>query len=114
MAVVYEQAREAGGFVFVSGQTPQDESGGVPEDIEAQVEIAVGKIEALLDPFDVRLEHVIRVTYYLTDIADLAGVRSALDRVLPNPRPTATLVAVSALVDSRFRIEIDAVAHRPD
>jgi enamine deaminase RidA (YjgF/YER057c/UK114 family) len=112
MAVVYEQVREAGGFVFVSGQTPQDEAGDVPEETEAQVGIAVAKIESLLAQLDLDLSHVVKMTYFLTDIADLAGVRSALDRALPQPRPAATLVAVSALIDPRFRIEIEAVAHR--
>jgi enamine deaminase RidA (YjgF/YER057c/UK114 family) len=52
------------------------------------------------------------MTYFLTDLADLDGVRAALDRVLPHPRPTASLVEVSALIDPLFRIEIEAVAFR--
>ena len=111
--LVYEQVREAGPFIFVAGQTPQDASGDVPADIEGQVAIALGKISALLSPFGAGLSDVVKVTYFLTTIDDLAGVRAALDVALPHPRPTATLVEVSALIDSRFRIEIDAVAYRP-
>jgi enamine deaminase RidA (YjgF/YER057c/UK114 family) len=32
--------------------------------------------------------------------------------VLPHPRPAASLVEVSALVDPRFRVEIEATAYR--
>jgi len=31
----------------------------------------------------------------------------------PHPRPAASLVEVSALVDPRFRVEIEATAYRP-
>ena len=54
-----------------------------------------------------------KVTYFLTDIGDLAAVRAALDEVLPHPRPAASLVEVSGLVDPRFRVEIEATAYRP-
>ena len=52
------------------------------------------------------------MTYFLTDIGELEQVRAALDAVLPQPRPTASLVEVSGLVDPRFRIEIEAIAYR--
>lgn len=112
MVRVYEQVRVAGPFVFVAGQTPQRPSGEVPDAIEDQVAVAIDKIEGLLSEHGVALGDLVKVTYFLTDIADLAGVRSALDRALPHPRPTATLVQVSALIDTRFHIEIDAIAYR--
>lgn len=110
--MVYEQAREAGSFVFIAGQTPQRSSGDVPHGIEDQVAIALGKIDALLSERGLELGDVVKMTYFLTDLADLDGVRAALDRVLPHPRPTASLVEVSALIDPLFRIEIEAVAFR--
>ncbi|HJQ42538.1 MAG TPA: RidA family protein [Jatrophihabitantaceae bacterium] len=112
MAALYEQVREAGPFVFVAGQTPQDDSGDVPDDVERQVANAMAKINTLLAERGLSLTDVVKATYFLTDIADLAGVRAALDHALPQPRPTASLVEVSALVDPRFRIEIEVVAYR--
>jgi enamine deaminase RidA (YjgF/YER057c/UK114 family) len=112
MPSLYEHVREAGPFVFVAGQTPQGASGEVPEDIEEQVAIAIGKIAALLAERGLGLGDVVKVTYFLTDIADLPGVRAALDTLLAHPRPTSTLVQVSALVDPRLRIEIEAIAYR--
>lgn len=112
MAAVYEHVRTAGPFAFIAGQTPQDAFGDVPEAIEDQVRTCLGKIEVLLSRSGLTLLDVVKVTYFLTDIAELAGVRTALDRALPHPRPAASLVEVSALIDPRFRIEIEAIAYR--
>jgi 2-iminobutanoate/2-iminopropanoate deaminase len=112
MAGVYEHARDAGPFVFIAGQTPQPRSGDTPKSIEDQVDVAIAKIVTLLSERDLELADVVKMTYYLTDLADLPGVRVALDRALPHPRPAATLVEVSGLIDPLFRIEIEAVAFR--
>ena len=113
MAAIFEHLREAGDFLFVAGQTPLDEFGEVPDDAGAQATVALAKIAAVLEPAGAGLDDVVKVTYFLTDIGDLAAVRSALDEVLPHPRPAASLVEVSALVDPRFRVEIEATAYRP-
>jgi 2-iminobutanoate/2-iminopropanoate deaminase len=111
MAAIFEQVRKAGGFVFVSGQTPLTGSGDVPSDAAEQAEVVIEKVGSLLADAGASLEDVVKVTYFLTDIADLAAVRAALDVVLPHPRPAASLVEVSALVDPRFRVEIEATAY---
>jgi hypothetical protein len=56
------------------------------------------------------LSSVAKVTYFLTDIADLPDLRTAVDALLPFPRPVASLVEVSALIDAKFRIEVEAIA----
>lgn len=113
VAAIFEHLREAGDFLFVAGQTPLSESDEVPEDVGAQAAIVLAKIAAVLHGAGAAVEDVVKVTYFLTDIADLGAVRAALDEVLPHPRPAASLVEVSALVDPRFRIEIEATAYRP-
>ena len=113
MAAIFEHLREAGGFLFVAGQTPLSESGEVPDDAGEQAVVVLAKVAAVLSRAGAGLEDVVKVTYFLTDIGDLAAVRAALDEVLPHPRPAASLVEVSALVDPRFRVEIEATAYRP-
>ncbi len=112
MAAVFEQVRETESLVFVSGQTPLTAGGDVSDDAGEQVRAAVGKIAAQLEPLGLGLESVVKVTYFLTDSDDIADVRAALDAVLPHPRPAASLVVVRALVDPRFRVEIEAIAVR--
>lgn len=111
MAAIFEQVRDASGFVFVSGQTPLTGSGDVPSDAAEQAAVVIERVGSLLADAGASLEDVVKVTYSLTDIADLAAVRAALDEVLPHPRPAASLVEVSALVDPRFRVEIEATAY---
>jgi enamine deaminase RidA (YjgF/YER057c/UK114 family) len=112
MARVYEHVRTAGPLVFVAGQTPQSPTGEVPDAVAEQVRIVIAKIASLLAEHDAGLADVVRVTYFLTDVRDLAVVRSALDELLPHPRPAATLVEVSGLIDPRYRVEVDAIAYR--
>ena len=113
MAAIFEHVREAGGFVHISGQTPLTSTGEVPEDGGEQATVVMDKIAALLADVGLGLADVVKVTYFLTDLRDLDAVRAALDAVLPHPRPASSLVEVSGLVDPRFRVEIEAVAHRP-
>jgi len=112
VAAIFEPLRDAGGFLFVSGQTPLTESGEVPDDAGGQATVVIDKIAAILAEAGAGLADVVKVTYFLTDIGDLAAVRASLDAVLPHPRPAASLVEVSALVDPRFRVEIEATAYR--
>jgi enamine deaminase RidA (YjgF/YER057c/UK114 family) len=112
LAAIFEPVRAAGPFVFVSGQTPLQADGAVSGDAGAQARVVIRKIEALLVEQGLDLGSVVKVTYFLTDIGDLAAVRTALDEVLPQPRPAASLVEISALIDPRFRIEIEAIAVR--
>ena len=113
MGAIFENLREAGGFVHVAGQTPLTSSGEVPADGGEQATVVVHKIAGLLAEVGLGLADVVKVTYFLTDLDDLGAVRAALDAVLPYPRPAASLVEVSGLVDPRFRVEIEAIAHRP-
>jgi enamine deaminase RidA (YjgF/YER057c/UK114 family) len=54
---------------------------------------------------------VIKLTFYLTDMADLLPVRLARDEFVGDgPAPASSLVQVSALVLPETRIEIDALA----
>jgi 2-iminobutanoate/2-iminopropanoate deaminase len=112
IAAIFEHVREAGGLVFVSGQTPMLPDGRVPEGVSAQADVVVEKLRSALGSVGRSLVAIAKVTYFLTDIADLPDLRTALDAALPVPRPDASLVEVSGLIDPRFRIEIEAIAVR--
>ena len=52
-----------------------------------------------------------KLTVYLTDLADLDAFRQVRDGYIAQDRPPAsTLVQVSRLVHPEFRVEIDALA----
>ncbi|HET9141598.1 RidA family protein [Actinophytocola sp.] len=111
MASVYSMTRVAQGpLLFVAGQTPAMPGGQVPPGAGPQTRVVLDKIAALLAEHGAGWPQVVKLTYYLRDLADLDAVRAALLERLPEPRPTATLVEISGLVDERFLVEIDAVA----
>jgi 2-iminobutanoate/2-iminopropanoate deaminase len=108
----YSDSRTAAGpLVFVSGQVPLDARGQLAgESMTEQAHAVLDNIEAVLRRDGLALADVVKLTHYLTDIAGLGELRAVLADRLPQPRPAATLVAVQALVDPRFLVEIDAVA----
>lgn len=116
MSKNYSPARIAEGpLIFVSGQVPEAADGSVAEgDVTEQARQVLANIEAALAPHGADLRHVVKFTYYLRHIADLPVLRAVLaERLVHEPRPAATLVEVSGLVDPRYLVEIDAVAVRP-
>jgi len=99
-----------GGLLFISGQTPVAADGTVPADAAGQTRVVLDRIQALLAEHGAGWEAVLKVTYFLRNIGDLVAVREVLIEVLPEPRPAASLVEVSGLIDPRFLVEIEAVA----
>ena len=109
----YSHVAIAGPLIFVSGQVPVLADGTVigADDVEAQVDQVFQNIACALAAAEVGWWQVVKLTYYLTDIADLVTVREVRDRYIDlSAPPASTLVQVSALVNPAFRVEIDAVA----
>lgn len=107
-------AMAAGRMVFVSGQVPLTGDGTLAgEDAEAQADQVFRNLSSALRAAGAGWAQVVKLTYYLTDIADLPVVRAVRDRYIdPALPPASTLVQVTALVNPLFRIEIDAIAVR--
>jgi enamine deaminase RidA (YjgF/YER057c/UK114 family) len=83
----------------VLGETPYDQT----------VEI-LGKIEHELDRAGARLADVIQIRIYVTDISRGHEVGRAHGEIFGEIRPLMTMVEVSALIEPRMLVEIEAVA----
>jgi enamine deaminase RidA (YjgF/YER057c/UK114 family) len=107
----YSPAVRVGSHVYVSGMIAMrdGEVAGVG-DAAAQTRIVIENIEDALNQAGAELGDVVRYRIYLTDIDDLALVRSALAPAFGAIRPAGTLVAVSALIHPDLKIEIDVDA----
>jgi enamine deaminase RidA (YjgF/YER057c/UK114 family) len=107
------QAVRAGNTVYLRGQVGQDletrESVGVG-DASAQTERAMDNIAMLLDEAGARLEDIVKVVVYLTDIRYREPVYRVMGRWLTGVFPVSTGLVVTALARPEWVVEIDATA----
>jgi len=71
----YSQAVQAGGFVFLSGQTGVDRDGRLKEGIEAQTRQALQNAQAILQAAGAKLDDVVQVRAYIADLVQYSRVR---------------------------------------
>jgi enamine deaminase RidA (YjgF/YER057c/UK114 family) len=106
----YSRAVVEGEWVFVAGTTGFDYAQmTIAEDPAEQARQAVRNIEAALGEVGSKLADVVRVRYYLPDIADWPAIVPVLGEVFATIRPAATAL-VCGLVDPRMKIEIEVTA----
>jgi enamine deaminase RidA (YjgF/YER057c/UK114 family) len=106
----------SGSIVFVRGQVGQDldsaESVGVG-DVAEQAEHAMANIAQLLQESGSRMEHVCRITVYLTDVRHREAAYRVIGRHLKGVFPVSTGVVVSALARPEWLVEVEATAVIP-
>ncbi|MFD8423123.1 RidA family protein [Streptomyces sp. NPDC059466] len=102
-----------GRFVAVSGQLALDEDGGLvgEEDPAAQARQVFENLRRCLAAAGATFDDVVKLTYFVTDMAHMPAVRAARDAHIPADRlPAASAVQVAALVGPEFLMEIEAYA----
>ncbi|TGA92955.1 RidA family protein [Streptomyces sp. MZ04] len=111
------QAVVAEGTVYLRGQIGQDldtrENVGVG-DVEAQAERAMANIAMLLEESGSRLDEIVKITVYLTDIRFREPVYRVMGRRLKGVHYVSTGLVVSALARPEWLVEIDATAVIPE
>ncbi|MER5888018.1 RidA family protein [Streptomyces sp. NPDC001941] len=106
-----------GRFVAVSGQCALDEHGKVvgEGDAEAQARQVFENLRHCLAAAGATFDDVVKLTYFLTDIADLSAVRTARNAVIaPDRLPASSAVQVSALFRPELLMEVEAFAIVPE
>ena len=88
------------------------------DDFAGQVRQALRNVVAVLKDGGGAPEHIVRMTWFVTDkheyLASLSEVGAAYREVVGRHYPAMTLVEVSALVENRAKVEIEATAVIPD
>jgi enamine deaminase RidA (YjgF/YER057c/UK114 family) len=112
--VGYSRAVAVGDFVFVSGCTSVSGGTLVHEgDAYAQTAQAIGNIDAALQSLGASLADVVRTRIYVTDISRWEEYGRAHGAAFGAVLPATSMVQVSALIDPRMLVEVEAVAYRP-
>ena len=107
----FSRVVRAGSFVIAGGTTSVDEDGVVLGETpyEQAIEI-LRKLERELARAGTGIDDVIQTRVYVTDISRAEEVGRAHGEVFADVRPLMTMVQVSALIDPRMLVEIEAVA----
>ena len=106
----YSQAIKSGELLFCSGQIPIEPSTGelVKESAPGQARRCLENLEAICRAATTSLRRAVRVTVYLTDMADFEQVNSVYEDYFPGDPPARVTVGVAALPRGAD-VEIDAI-----
>ena len=108
----YTDAVRHGDLLFISGVAPLDAQGRLVggDDAAAQTRQVLRNIGKILAAAGAGFEDVLKVTVYLTDVADRAKINPVRQEFFGKARPASTLIGVAALAVPGMKVEIEAVA----
>ncbi len=107
----YTDAVRFGDLLFISGVMPVDAEGlVVGTDAAAQTRQVFKNMAAILKTAGAGFGDVLKVTVYLTDVADRPRINPVRQEVFGKTRPASTLIGVKELALPGMKVEIDAVA----
>lgn len=106
----YSQAVAAptGKMVFLSGQIGLVPETGliVSDSFEAQVRQSFANMKAVIEAAGGRLENIVKLTLFLTDLKQFPVANSIMAELIPEPFPARSTVGISSLPkDAQFEIE---------
>lgn len=111
----FSRAVRDGRHVLVAGTAPvMPDRADLPADAYGQARRCLEIVEAALREAGAGPEHVVRTRTFLVDADDWEEVGRAHGELFATVRPASTMVVVSALLDPRWRVEIEADALLPE
>ncbi len=109
-AIGFSRAVRIGDRVLVSGTAPVWPDGSCDADPAAQARRCLEIVGAALGAAGASLADVVRTRVFLVAAADAPAVSAVHGEAFGAVRPAATMVVVAALLDPRWRVEIEAEA----
>ena len=99
-------------ILYIAGQVAYDDKGGAayPGDFKAQARAALLAVKAQVEAGGGTMANIVKVNTYLTDIRHRVDYGPIREEFFGKKMPASTLVAVAALAQPEFLIEIEAVA----
>ncbi len=106
-------APSTGQWLHVSGQIGMRPDGSLGTGFAEQARIAWENLMAVLAAAHMNESHLIKLTTYMLDSADLKDLNPVRSVFLKDARPASTLVVVKALARAEWLFEVEAVAYKP-
>ena len=105
-----------GQVLHVSGHVAQDEAGRTVGrgDMAVQTRQVLENIRDVLAHAGGVMGDVVKVTVFVTDVAQIETIHQVRREFFEEPYPASTLVQVAQLIDPDWLIEIEAIAVIPD
>lgn len=109
----YSQAVLSGGVLYCSGQIGLDPANGhlVAGGFEAEARQVLANLDAVARGAGMTLADAVKLTVYVTSLADFPRLNEIFASVLAEPYPARATVEVSALPKGAL-VEVDMVASR--
>jgi 2-iminobutanoate/2-iminopropanoate deaminase len=98
-----------GGIAYVAGMTARGDDTAGDEYVQAKA--IFGKIRHLVEAAGGTMADIVKVTIFVTEIAQREKVWQARREFFTGNFPTSTLVQVAALANPSLKVEVDAIAH---
>ena len=107
----YSQAVEANGMVFASGQLPIDPTTGAFAEggVKEQTRQSLTNAKHILEEAGTDLQHVVKTTVFLSDMADFAAMNEVYAEFFSQPSPARSAVAVKTLPKNAL-VEVECIA----
>jgi len=107
---------QVGELLYISGQVAQDNRGSVVGvgDCNAQTAQVFSRIRTIAEAAGASLQDVVKITAFLTDIADYPAYNKVRSDTFPHDPPASSTVIVAALVRPEFLVEVEALVHVPN
>jgi enamine deaminase RidA (YjgF/YER057c/UK114 family) len=108
----YAQAVEVSGatrVLYISGQVPLDAAGRCPPTFRQQCELVWQNLEPQLLAADMTLDHLVKVTTFLSD-RRFGAENSAIRQEILKHRSPALTVIIASIYDEEWLLEIEGVA----
>ena len=102
-----------GTWLHIAGQIGVNAQGVLQEGFEAQARHAWTNLVAVLAGAGMNVSHLVKVTTYLVDGADMSKLGPVRGAFLGDARPASTLVVVKALARPEWLFEVEATAFLP-